>query len=400
MGNRVLTLPESAIRPSIDIDQAPLSETIISSELLTRPVRAANSAAENSALQSLAEALPNGKNVALKRLANLGIELCGAGSAGISVLEEEEGGERLFRWRALAGVIEPYEGGSTPRNWSPCGTCLDAGVPVLYSYPERHFSYLRPLAVPIVEALVIPMFACGNADATIWIVSHKESRRFDAEDVRVMAVLGNFASRALSFPCSSGRYRGVPDSGRMPDRECIWSAYIQRVAKGDHSALTDLFNETSPLVFATALRVVGFRADAEEITADVYARLWRIARSYDSGRGGVVGWLRTIARNLSFDLLRSRAMRVRHEVALSLESCEYGDRLDLERQLIAGQANKRVRMALEALPSEQRQAIELAYFAGLKYAEIAEEVGRPIGTVKTRIRLGLQKLRLILAAVS
>jgi RNA polymerase sigma factor (sigma-70 family) len=393
-----LTLPESTICSPIGVDQVPLSETIISDELLIRPIRAANTAAENSALQSLAAALPDGKNVALKRLANLAIELCGAGSAGVSVLEEGDGGEWVFRWQALAGVIEPYEGGTTPRNWSPCGTCLDAGVPVLYSYPARHFSYFRPLAVPIVEGLVIPMYADRNGGATIWIVSHEEDRRFDAEDVRIMTTLGNFATRALSLAPSGDSYRGEPNRDPALDRESIWSGYVQRVANGDHAGLTALFNETSPLVFATALRVVGFRADAEEITADVYARLWRIARSYDCHRGGVVGWLRTIARNLSFDFLRSRALRARHEVALSSQPCEYGGRLDLEGQLIAGQANTRVRTALEALPFEQRQAIELAYFVGLTSPEIAGEVGRPVGTVKTRIRLGLQKLRCILAA--
>lgn len=310
----------------------------------------------------------------------------------------DNSGEWLFRWQALAGVIEPYEGGSTPRNWSPCGTCLDVGVPVLYSYPARHFSYFRPLAVPIVEGLVIPRYADRNAGATIWIVSHEEDRRFDAEDVRVMTTLGNFASRALSLAHAGGFYQDEPDSGSPFYREGIWTGYVQRVANGDHAALTALFNETSPLVFATALRVVGFRADAEEITADVYARLWRIARCYDSHRGGVVGWLRTITRNLSFDFLRSQAMRGRHEVALSFEPCEYGGRLDVDAQLIAGQANTRMRTALEALPFEQRQAIELAYFVGLTFPEIAEEVGRPVGTIKTRIRLGLQKLRCILAA--
>jgi hypothetical protein len=100
-------------------------------------------------------------------------------------------------------MVESFEGGSTPRHWSPCGTCLDAGVPVLYSYPERHFTYLQEVATPIVEALVIPMFANPTGGATIWIVSHSETR-FDAEDVRVMTTLGNFASRAVSIPNADG----------------------------------------------------------------------------------------------------------------------------------------------------------------------------------------------------
>jgi RNA polymerase sigma factor (sigma-70 family) len=393
-GTEVL-MAEGAVLSSVQVDQISLSETIISDELLTRPIRAANICAENSALESLAIDLPAGKDMVLKRLARLAIELCGAGSAGVSVLEEGNDGEWLFRWQALAGVIESYEGGSTPRHWSPCGTCLDAGVPVLYSYPARHFTYFRELATPIVEGLVIPMFANRKAGATIWIVSHTEDRRFDAEDVRVMTTLGNFASRALSLTNTGISLKDQPGHGRLGDREEIWRDYVFRIAQGDHAALTALFNETSPLVFATAMRIVAFRADAEEITGDVYAKLWRIARCYESHRGSVVGWLRTISRNLSFDHLRSRATRARHEVALSSEC---GSHLDLESHLITGQADTRILAALEALPFAQRQAIELVYYAGLTSLEIAEELKCPVGTVKTRLRLALQKLRRILAA--
>lgn len=390
-------MSESTVTSTVDIPPVSLSDIIISDELLRRPLRMANTAGENSALQSLAAALAEGTDSVLQRLAGLAVDLCRAGSAGVSVLEEGDGGEWLFRWRVLAGVFEPFQGGSTPRHWSPCGTCMDAGIPVLFSHPERYFTYFQEVKTPLVEGLVIPMYTDGNGGATIWILSHTENRRFDAEDVRIMTTLGNFASRALSLAPAAGSLQDEPSHELRSYREHIWSGYVQRISNGDHAALTSLFNETSPLVFATALRVLGFRADAEEITGDVYARLWRIAHCYDCHRGSVVGWLRTIARNLSFDRLRSQAMRSRREVALS---SEYASGFDLETQLIAGQANTRIRAALEALPFEQRRAIELAYFAGLTAAEVAAEVGRPIGTVKTRIRLALQKLRRILAVAA
>jgi RNA polymerase sigma-70 factor (ECF subfamily) len=207
------------------------------------------------------------------------------------------------------------------------------------------------------------------------------------------------ATRALSLGSGgiafNQSYAGQPVQFRSAaGRESMWGAYVRQVAHGDHSGLTALFRETSPLVFATAVRILSFRPDAEEITADVYAKIWRVARSYDEQRGSVASWLRTITRSLAFDRLRASALRTRCEVALSLNYCSA---TDLEGDLIAGQARERVVAALQALPYEQSRAIELAYFSGLTCPEIAKRIGEPVGTVKTRIRLGLIKLRRLLA---
>ncbi len=345
-------------------------------------------------MQALAGLIAEGERAVFRKLASLAIELCGAGSAGVSVAENPGQADAIFRWKALAGVVAPFEGGQTPRNWSPCGACLDRGQATLYSYPERHFTYLQALGVPIVEGLVVPMLGHGKDGSTIWIVSHRESDRFDAEDVRVMTGLGSFAARALALAASS-----VPTLAISPvsQRESVWQDYVLRVARAEPSALTALFNETSPLVFASALRIVGLPADAEEVTADVYARIWSTAGSYNPARGGVGGWLRTIARSMAFDRLRSSALRVRHEVTLR---SDYSGATDIEDDLIAGQCRERVRAALRALPDPQRHALELAYLSGFTCREIAATLDEPVGTVKTRLRLGLIKLRRLLAATS
>lgn len=389
---KLSTLPmHNAATPSAAVERVPLMDVIISDELALRPLRGPNSIAEAGAMESLAAMLPTGKKTFLKGLAGIGIRLCNADSVGISVTENTADGKCVFRWQAMAGVVEPYEGGETPRDWSPCGTCLDAGKPMLYAYPERHFTYLQSLQVPIVEALVIPMAEEGPDPATIWIASHDQSRRFDAEDARVMTSLGAFAARSLALPFAPLDFDGEAR------RDDVWKAYILQAASGDYSGLAALFRETSPLVFAAALRIMGFRADAEEVTADVYVRVWKTAGNYDTGRASAAGWLRMLARSLAIDRLRSKAARTRHETELG---SNHLDKADIETDLISNQTHSSILGALQALPFEQRRSVEMAYLSGLSISEIADQTGSPVGTVKTRIRLGLIKLRRLLATIT
>jgi len=342
----------------------------------------------------------HGSVAVLKRLATLAIELCRAGTGGVSVIDSGENGEQIFRWQALAGELEPHEGGTTPRDWSPCGECLKTGKVMLYSYPARYFTYFQEIDTPIVEGLVVPMYVDSLPVGTIWIVSHDEHVKFDAEDARVMTSLGSFAAAALRLALlgdSSAENNGVHAAPARGERELVWKEYVRRIAQEDHSALAALLDETSPLVFATALRVLSFRADAEEVTADVYHRIWRTAESYDPQRGAVDAWLVSIARSRAIDRLRSRATRHRSETALSIECSSSADP---ESSAAASQTRSHLLQALHALPAQQRHAIELAYFSGLTMTEIAEQLGHPIGSVKTRIRMGLMKLRRLLAAVA
>jgi PAS domain S-box-containing protein len=138
----------------------------------------------------------NSKNL-LQNLADMALELCQAGTAGVSLLETTIEGEEVFRWSVLAGTLAQNVGGTSPRHFSPCGTCLDCGTPQLYSDPERYFTYLQEANTPIVEGLVLPLIADDRVLGTIWIMSHDEGQHFDSEDVRVMASLADFAATAL-----------------------------------------------------------------------------------------------------------------------------------------------------------------------------------------------------------
>jgi RNA polymerase sigma factor (sigma-70 family) len=361
-----------------------LSDVVVSHQLLSRRMHKASARAEIKALHDLAEVLPQGPSAILKRLAWLAVELCNAGSGGISMLEAGSDGNPLFRWRALAGELEPHEGGTTPRDWSPCGECLRAGKPVLYSYPARFFTYFQAVDTILVEGLVIPMYAEGLPIGTIWIISHDARRLFDAEDVRIMTGLGNFAAAALRITATPGIAR-----------EVVWDELVNRIADGDHSALEALIDETRPFIFTRALKILSSPADAEEAVVDVYAQVWNTAGRYDPHRVGVLPWLLNIVRSRSIDRLRSRARHDRQsEAGLCLEC---SNTIDLENNAARYEMSTLVGRALEALSFEQRQAIELAYFEGYSMTEIASRLDRPLGTVKTRVRGGLIALRRLMA---
>ncbi len=174
-----------------------LSDIIITEELSRRNPRSANLLSENQALHALARQLVNQPETMIQRLVDIALELCNAQSAGVSLLETTPTGEEVFRPNVLAGALEQYVGGTTPRHFSPCGTCLDRGTPVLYSHPERYFTYLQAANTPIVEGLVLPLIADNYALGTIWILSYDEQRHFDSEDVRVMTSLADFTAAAL-----------------------------------------------------------------------------------------------------------------------------------------------------------------------------------------------------------
>jgi RNA polymerase sigma factor (sigma-70 family) len=285
-------------------------------------------------------------------------------------------------------------GGTTPRNFSPCGSCLDAGKPVLYVAPARWFTYFGQIDTPITEGLVIPIYRDGLAIGTLWIVSHDADKAFDSEDLRIMVSLAQFAGAALreSNPITS------QEVGRNPDesRESAWKNYMHQIARNDQVALNALFEEARPLVFSIALRVLGFAADADEVTGDVFARLWTSGYMYEDGRGSAIGWISSITRNLAFDRLRLRARAAPPTEALYFECSSAVDNEDRwshdEQKLL-------LRRAIDTLPPCQRLAIELAYFADLSHSEIAERLGEPHGTIKSRIRIELMRLRSLLAAV-
>jgi RNA polymerase sigma-70 factor (ECF subfamily) len=172
-----------------------------------------------------------------------------------------------------------------------------------------------------------------------------------------------------------------------------WDVLVGRMARGDQSALATLYDATASTVQGLVIRIVGDRGIADEVTADVYFQAWRHAARYDAGRGAPISWLLAIARSRAIDRLRvGTAWRTGHE---PLEeglgvAC---DRPGPEDVSAIEQRRGRVRVALARLAPEQRQAVELAYYEGLSHTEIAARTGQPLGTVKTRIRLAMIRLR-------
>lgn len=186
-----------------------------------------------------------------------------------------------------------------------------------------------------------------------------------------------------------------PDQGltSKSEQNAAWRGYVARMADGDQSSLAALYDESSRLVYSMVLRIVRKAEDAEEVTLDVFTQAWRSAASYDASRGSVAAWLVTLARSRAIDRLRARASREEYERPLP-------DLFDLptaqptpERETEAAQRRQRVVAALSTLSPEERELVQLAFFAGLTHSELAAHLRKPLGTVKTRIRAGMMKLR-------
>jgi RNA polymerase sigma-70 factor (ECF subfamily) len=186
---------------------------------------------------------------------------------------------------------------------------------------------------------------------------------------------------------------GSPQDSLAPrTRDEDLSAIIAKVADGDQSALATLYDATSRLVFGLVLRIIGDRSTAEEVLLDVYTQVWRQAASYDLKRGAPLAWLTTIARSRSIDRLRSSRHDQNKEPLDNVAGLSGGG-ISPEEATVNSERQQIVRAALDALSPEQREVIELAYYSGLSHSEIALRLGQPLGTVKTRTRLAMMKLR-------
>jgi RNA polymerase sigma-70 factor, ECF subfamily len=183
------------------------------------------------------------------------------------------------------------------------------------------------------------------------------------------------------------------DSRETRGRDQDWAALIKRVADGDQSALTELYDSTNRLVFGLVLRVVGDRATAEEVVLDVYTQVWRQAGNYDTQRGAPLAWIMTIARTRGIDRLRSGKHEFRNKEPLESIGEARSASASPEENTVISERRVLVRSALDSLSAEQREVIELAYYSGLSHSEIALKLNQPLGTVKTRTRLGMMKLR-------
>jgi len=175
----------------------------------------------------------------------------------------------------------------------------------------------------------------------------------------------------------------VTSAPKNPDE----SALMARIRAGDESAMADLYDRYSGIVYGVALRVLGNTTAAEDVLQEVFLQLWRNPQAFDADRGRLPAWLAVIARNRAIDHLRKRPPED------DIEELAISTGVNLENTAAQRQAVDKVRGVLSQLPSEQRRLLELAFFDGMTHSEIAEKTGEPLGTIKTRIRAGLLVLR-------
>jgi len=180
-------------------------------------------------------------------------------------------------------------------------------------------------------------------------------------------------------------------AARGPNR---WSLLVVQIAAGDSGALSEFYDEASRYVNAIALRILRDPEEAEEITLDVFQQVWRIAASYDPDRCAVPSWLGMMTRSRALDRWRTLQTRRRFLAPDQPEGVEFvAPDAGPDTLAVATEQQSQLRRAMADLPEEQRRLIAMAFWEGLSHSEVASRTGLPLGTVKTRIRLGLIKLK-------
>lgn len=185
--------------------------------------------------------------------------------------------------------------------------------------------------------------------------------------------------------------------GNLVQTEERWRSYLKGVCAGDQGSFSLLYDETSSVLFGLALRILEDAAAAEDVMLNVYQEVWRSASDCPSKRGTVLGWLTALTRSRAIERLR----RAPASNARGKSDAEFAGILEVnDRNSLFGDERKRMRHALAALASEEREAIELTFFRGLSDRELADTLGVPLNTIKTRVSGGMRKLREMLASTT
>jgi hypothetical protein len=175
----------------------------ITAELASRTARQPDYTSQKRAISELAHLASEQPSALLPRFVALARELCGADSAGISLYEPATQSAGLFRWHHLSGTLSPFNGTTTPRDFSPCGICLDRRAPILVAHPERAYSWIRDASIALPEVLLVPLQVGKDEPiGTLWVVA-PQGRRFDAEDARILSELAGVTSIATHLMGSS-----------------------------------------------------------------------------------------------------------------------------------------------------------------------------------------------------
>jgi RNA polymerase sigma-70 factor, ECF subfamily len=202
--------------------------------------------------------------------------------------------------------------------------------------------------------------------------------------------LWSSAGRGLSFRANTDQMSSRrPPPGSEPSD----SALVAAIERRDADALATLYDRHAPRLLGLAWRIVGETGEAEEVVQEVFLYVWRAAGTFDPGRGSVLAWLLVATRSRAIDRIRTRrpAATADSSGRDPLQELSSGD--DVEGASASREWESTCRESVGSLPPDQRRVLELAYYEGLTHQEIAERTGTPLGTVKTRIRLGLMKLR-------
>jgi hypothetical protein len=201
----------------------PLEVVISTAELAWRSCRAPEYEAESQGLVELAGQTIRSPASALEHLVKAIMRLCRGGSAGVSIIDEYRG-EALFRSHALSGEMAEHVWGTTPREFSPCGMVVDSNSLQLMSDPELHFRYLAEIRPKIFEALLIPFASGARTVGTIWVVTHDATQHFDAEDGRLIADLGKFASASYQAYVTHSRANQSENAARADESSQVTAA--------------------------------------------------------------------------------------------------------------------------------------------------------------------------------
>ncbi|WP_016952982.1 sigma-70 family RNA polymerase sigma factor [Anabaena sp. PCC 7108] len=176
------------------------------------------------------------------------------------------------------------------------------------------------------------------------------------------------------------------------------STLLKRIVQQDHSALSQLYDRYAQIIYAIAFKSLGSVEESEEVVLDVFSQVWRIAEKYDANKARVDTWLLMMTRSRVLDRLRYLQRTAKTKIAsvnVEIQSAKVS--VDPIEEVLISERRTLVIAALKQIPEEQRQVIELAYYHGLTHSQIAAQSGLSVGTVKTRIRLGLNKLRIAIA---
>jgi signal transduction histidine kinase len=244
---------ESDLSPTEYPIRATHRESLITEQLSTRASRRPNFRAESEVLRRLARSLATSDKAMLDTLASEAARLCRAGSAGISVLESPPDRPASFRWAALAGHCVPLLNTYRPFDDSVCGVALALGKPELFRTPQRFFSSIENLSPPVVEALLVPIPVSDGPWGAIWVMSHDENVRFDAEDLRLLTSLADFTGAAMQV----SRVHALAEKRAIEAEEA--QAALRRAEERTHEFIATLSHELrSPIApIVSSLEILG-----------------------------------------------------------------------------------------------------------------------------------------------